>query len=421
MRRRLTALLTALVLLAVLSACGGSGQEGGRVAITVLNSKMEIQDQMQAMAEAYSATHDADVSVLYSTDSVSAHLATRYASDEPYTLAMVDAKDVYALAGEHALDLSGENWVSHTTQAISVDGKVCAFPFCVEGRGIIYNADAIERITGEAFNPASVRTTAAFQALIDRLIAGGMETPTGVMKEDWSLGAHYLAEVYEQQADPDAFLAGLHDGSVDLAQDPKFNTLMDTFDILRDNSYTKDAALSADREQTEQKLAKGEIAFLFGGSWDWAVLNQYSPTDRLGLMPVPNDSGDGSNELLVGGGSKYFILDSSKQTSKAQVKAAKDFLNWLVEDEQGQDYLVNQCGVFAPFDTITLPLNDPLSESVKECYEQGKLINNYNFLPDDHYPLVGAAMQRYLAGEIDRAALAQAVSSYWSAAQVVAH
>ncbi len=27
-----------------------------------------------------------------------------------------------------------------------------------------------------------------------------METPTGIMKEDWSLAAHFLAEVYEQQS-----------------------------------------------------------------------------------------------------------------------------------------------------------------------------------------------------------------------------
>ena len=31
-----------------------------------------------------------------------------------------------------------------------------------------------------------------------------METPTGIMKEDWSLAAHFLAEVYEQQPDVEA-------------------------------------------------------------------------------------------------------------------------------------------------------------------------------------------------------------------------
>ena len=57
---------------------------------------------------------------------------------------------------------------------------------------------------------------------------------------------------------------------------------------------------------TEQKLAEGEIAFMFGGNWDWSVLNQYDYTENMGLMPVPQNTDDGSNEKLVGGGSKYF-------------------------------------------------------------------------------------------------------------------
>ena len=32
-----------------------------------------------------------------------------------------------------------------------------------------------------------------------------MKSPTGVMKEDWSLAGHLLPEVYEEQEDPDAF------------------------------------------------------------------------------------------------------------------------------------------------------------------------------------------------------------------------
>ena len=71
-------------------------------------------------------------------------MATRYASNDPYTLSMVDAKDIYSLAEEHAVDLSDQDWVKDTTQAISVNDKVYGFPICVEARGIIYNADAIK-------------------------------------------------------------------------------------------------------------------------------------------------------------------------------------------------------------------------------------------------------------------------------------
>jgi raffinose/stachyose/melibiose transport system substrate-binding protein len=428
MKKAAAAALTAILAVGLLAGCGGgsASSSGGEAAgdgttITVFNSKMEIQSQLEEKAAEYSEEKGVTVEVYYSSDTVAAHLATRYSSNEPYTLSMVDAKDVYALAEDHAIDLSDQEWVGNTTQAISIGDKVYGFPVCIEARGIIYNADAIEAATGEAFDPKSIKTTEDFQAIIDKLIAGGMAAPTGVMKEDWSLAAHFLAEVYEQQEDPDAFIAGIKDGSIKLAEDPKFNALMDTFDVLKDNNYAKDSAISAEREVTEQKLAEGEIAFMYGGNWDWAVLNAYDYSENMGMMPVPNNSGDGSESKLVGGGSKYFFIDSSDKTTPEQQQAAKDFLNWLVMDEEGQHFLVDDCALVPAYSNIDLPVADPLGSSVKEYSDADALIANYNYLPDDHYSQVGASMQKYLAGQIDRAGLADEITSYWATAEVGAH
>ena len=284
---------------------------------------------------------------------------------------------------------------------------------------IIYNADAIKNVTGSDFDPTTIKTTEDFQALIDELIAGGMEAPTGVMKEDWSLGAHYLAEVYEQQDDPDAFIAGIKDGSINLAEDAKFNALMDTFDVLKDNNYAKDSAISAEREVTEQKLAEGDLAFMFGGNWDWSVINAYDYSENMGMMPVPNDSNDGTNTKLVGGGSKYFYVDNG--VSEEQQQAAKDFLNWLVYETDGQEFLVNTCALVPAFSNISLPVADPLGASVKAYTDADALIGNYNYLPDDHYAKCGAEFQKYLAGQTDRAGFADAVTAYWATAEVGAH
>lgn len=154
----------ALTMVFALAACGGSGtaSDPDAVTITIFNSKMEIQSQMEEMAAKYSEEKGVNVEVYYSNDTVAAHMATRYASNEPYTISMVDAKDIYSLAVDHGIDLSGEPWVENTTQAISVDGKVLGFPVCVEARGIIYNADAIKNVTGKDFDPATIKTTEDF-------------------------------------------------------------------------------------------------------------------------------------------------------------------------------------------------------------------------------------------------------------------
>ena len=408
----------------VLSACGESAEEGNTGSsngITIFNSKMEIQDQMLQMAERYTEKTGVPVEVYYSSDTVSAHLATKYASNNPYTLSMVDAKDVYSLAEEHAVDLSDQKWVGDTQYAIEIGGKTYGFPVCIEARGVIYNKDAIEKTTGRKFKPEDYRTNKAFAKLLKDLKKGGMESPTGVMKEDWSLGAHFLAQVYEERDDPDAFVRGLSDGSVKLMKDKKFNALMDTFDLLMNNSYSKASAISAEREVTEQKLAEGEIAFLFGGNWDWSVLSAYDYTENMGLMPVPQDLDDGMNQKLVGGGSKYFFIDSSSNTSDEQRQQAKDFLNWLVYEEEGQSFLVDDCALVPAFSNITKKVVDPLGASVKVYADKGALIPNYNYLPDDHYAILGAMFQKYLAGKSDRKGLAKDVTTYWKTKTLKPH
>lgn len=421
MKKKILVLLMAAVMTFSLAACGSTSEGGSsdKVSISIYNSKMEVQDQFVEMAEEYGKTHNVDIEVYYNSETVASHIATKYASKDPYTLAMVDPKDIYTLADEYAIDMSGEAWTEKTEYAITVNGRVVGFPTCIEARGIMYNASAIEAITGEEFDPSSVGTLEAFKALCEKLVAGGMTTPTGIMKEDWSLAAHYLAEVYETQADPDSFCNNLVSGTENYKDNAQFNSLMDTFDVLMQYNVAASSPVAAEREVLEQKLAEGEIAFMFGGNWDWSMINAYDYSEKMGMMPVP--SSNGNCDTLVGGGSKYFYIDSSDNTTEEQRQAAKDFLNWLASDPEGNRFLTEECALVPAIEGIDCSALDPLSQSVKKYADAGKLTACYNYLPDDHIPQAGGIMQKYLAGAVDRAGLAGELESYWATAKVVEH
>ena len=418
MRRKAT---LAITLAAAMAATAVPAIADDKVSITIFNSKMEIQSQFEEMAEKYAEDNGINIEVYYSNDTVAAHLATKYSSGDPYTLAMVDAKDVYSLAKDHAIDMSDQEWVKNTNYAIGIDDQINGFPMCVEARGLIYNADAIEAITGETFNPEDYKTLDSFKELIEQLKEGGMETPTGIMKEDWSLGGHFLSQVSEEQPDVEEFITKLHEGEADLINDEKFNSLMDFFDVMKENNYAKDSAIAAEREVTEMMLAEGEIAFMYGGNWDWSVINAYDYTENMGMMPIPQNTDDGTNEKLVCGGSKYFMIDSSDTTTDEQRQAALDFLEWLADSEEGQKFITEDCALVPAFTNNENEVADPLGKSVKKYADEGAMIDNYNYMPDDHISLCGAIFQKYLAGQMDRAEFATEIEDYWKSADVVEH
>lgn len=418
MRRKAT---LAITLAAAMAATAVPAMADDKVSITIFNSKMEVQSQFEEMAEKYAEDNGINIEVYYSNDTVAAHLATKYSSGDPYTLAMVDAKDVYSLAKDHAIDMSDQEWVKNTNYAIGIDDQINGFPMCVEARGLIYNADAIEAITGETFNPDDYKTLDSFKELIEQLKEGGMETPTGIMKEDWSLGGHFLSQVSEEQPDVEEFITKLHEGEADLINNEKFNSLMDFFDVMMENNYAKDSAIAAEREVTEMMLAEGEIAFMYGGNWDWSVINAYDYTENMGMMPIPQNTDDGTNEKLVGGGSKYFMIDSSDTTTDEQRQAALDFLEWLADSEEGQKFITEDCALVPAFSNNENEVADPLGKSVKKYADEGAMIDNYNYMPDDHISLCGAIFQKYLAGQMDRAEFATEIEDYWKSTDVVEH
>ncbi len=83
--------------------------------------------------------------------------------------------------------------------------------------------------------------------------------------------------------------------------------------------------------------------------------------------------------------------------------------------------MTEKCNLVPAYKNINAEALDPLSVSVKKYADEGKLIDNYNYMPDDHYSVCGASFQKYLTDQIDRAGLAGEIEKYWSSTNPVAH
>ena len=391
--------------------------------ITLLNSKAEIQVALEKMGAEYEKKSGVHVEVMPVTDGDSPYtrVVSLYNSGNPPTLSILDTTDVIALAEEKAEDLTSERWTSEAEGYLTeINGKVYSFPLCIEGRGIIYNKTVIEKSLGESFDPASITTLGEFTGLLDKLVAAGMERPLSLAKEDWSLGAHHLQYIYETY-DGTSEGAGevidrIKSGELELASYQRMGEFLNAFDVLKKYNVSVKDPLGADYDEMAIDLADGKTAFWFNGNWAWPNLSEAGAEneDEYGFLPyfLNDNPEDFSNQMIQGSPSKQVMLDG-KVASETQRAAAKEFLNWIVYSEIGQQMLVKTCNIIPPFQNNPYEPADPLSRDIYEKVHEGRAFNASAIVPNDHWAVLGAAMQKYLAGRSDRQELIDSIQAYW--------
>lgn len=420
-------LATTMLTISMLAGCG-SAKTGDtktdstkEVKITMLNTKGEIQVQLEEAAKAFTKENPnvtLDIVPAGAGDSPFQKISSMYAAGNAPTLAMLDPNDIAKVSDKFS-DLSSEKWAKDasagTLDAGKVDGKVMAFPLAIEGYGLIYNKAVLDKA---GVDPTSIKTTKDLESAFQKVQATGV-APMVLSPMDWSLGAHYLPTVYLEQSKesgaPEKFVQDLKAGKVDLKSNTVFNGLMTTFDLLKANNFDKKSPLAGTYEKAAEYLAKGQAAFWFMGNWAWPNMKSFDTANgQYGFIPVPvsNNADDYGNSQIIAGSSKFIGIDT-KNNDADQQAAAKKFLEWLVYSEAGQDALVNKCSLVPAFSNIKLEIKDPLGKSIKQYLNDKKTIPTITTLPGDHWAQVGGSMQKYLDGKSDRAALATDIQNYW--------
>ena len=388
-----------------------------------MNTKAEIQVALEKMGAAFEEKFGVHVEVMPVTDGDSPYtkMVSLYNSGNPPTLAILDTTDVIALAEEKAADLTEEPWTAEAEEYLTrINGKVYSFPLCIEGRGLIYNKKVIEDALGEEFDPKSVTTLDEFVGLLDRLVDAGIEKPVSLAKEDWSLGAHHLQYIYETYDGTSEgaakIIEELKNGDLKVESYDRVYELLDMFDVLKKYNVAKGDPLGADYDEMAIDLADGKTAFWFNGNWAWPNLEEAGAEteDEYGFLPyfMNNDPDDFVNCRIQASPSKQVMIDSIVATENEQA-AAKEFLNWIVYSEIGQQMLVKTCNVIPPFINNPYEPADPLSRDIYERVQAGEAFNASAIVPNDHWSILGSAMQKYLAGRSDREELIESIQDYW--------
>lgn len=410
-----------------LSACSSSksgssdNTKNEKVTIIVTNGKGEIAKQFDQVAKDFMAANpniNVEVHSKAVGDSVDV-FDKMTASGKVVTLAMVEPNTISSTGKYKDLtsDLSNEQWNKDTTYGFKNEqGQVIGFPFAIEGFGLVYNQKVLDKAVGGTFDPFSINTRDKFKALLDKIQASGVKYPIAYQTEAWSVANHYSSQFLDQAEDPNTVVKQIMSGSFDFAKNAAWNGYYDTMDLLASKQYNKygERPLGQYYDDAHLSVGKGESAILFNGDWAYDSLKAVAG-DKFGFIPVPVDNNESNpmNNKLVVGPTQVFIVN--KNATQPQQDAAKKFLNWIVYDKAGQDFVVNKCQIVSGFTNNSNKVTNPLGVAIADAIAKGKTMpftTNY-VNSSDYMNTLGPDVQKYIDKKEARADLAKAFTNYY--------
>lgn len=367
------AIFAALVLM--LAACGGgeentddaTGNEGtteeaSAGKITIFQSKVEISEQLEALAEEYTKETGVEVEVWGTTgDDYFQQLQIDLGSDEGPTIFTLDGPIQARQLESYLYDMSDAEFIPNIApnMELEMDGKIVGLPYGVEGFGLVYNKDLV--------NPDDLKDYDSFVATLERLYNEGIN-PLGLSQEAYFLIGHISNYPFSVQDDNVDFIEKLEAGEVTMAETPEFQEFGKFMEAIREYSIKNPLEVTYDEEVGD--LATKKSAMIHQGNWAWGLLADYEDEIdfELGLMPFPLA---GNDKLAVGVGAFWAVNGTKDQE---EIDLAIDFLNWLVTSETGKRYIVEEFKFVPAMTNIEANDLDPLSQDVLEASNSGNTI-----------------------------------------------
>lgn len=416
-------ILTAMMITGIFTGCGSTDSQstgstasgsGEQVTVDIFQNKNEISDALQAAIDQYESENP-NVTINLETvggSDYASSLKAKMLGNDPVEIFTLGGPDDIASYQEYLEPLTDEEWVSHVTAGgcdnVTVDGQVYGLPLAVEGYGLIYN----KKIFKAAGIDASTLTS--YDAINQAFADLQSQIDSGALADQFP-----VLEAVEEYAAKESWIVGLHTNNVALSQEfgsaaKAFESqtinytygdqLKDLLDLetrytsSRDNLSLLNSVDYA--TQVGGGLAIERVAVIQQGNWISPEISNVSEEllQDLGILPIPL-KGVVEDSIAVGV-SNYWCVNS--KSSDAEKAAAKDFLNWLYQSDEGKNIVINELSLIPAFDNYDgIEISDPLSAEVMRYMNEGKTIPwVFSGQPSGWDSNVAANVQAYLAGSM---------------------
>ena len=421
----------------MVAGCGstGSSDEGSKSAkgdakgkVYYLNFKPEQADQWVDLAEKYTEETGVQVDVqTAASGTYESQLKSEMAKDEAPTLFQVNGPVGLATWKDYCYDLSDSavyKDLQSDDYALKDGDEVKSIAYVIETYGLIYNKALLNKyfelpdaeITSidDLNNFDALKKVAdGIQAHKDDLGVEGAFTSAGMdSSSDWRFKTHLAnLPIYYEYKDE-----GI--SSTDAIKGTYLDNYKQIWDLyLKDSTCDPSMISSKTGDDAASEFALGEAVFYQNGTWAYNDIKDNEVADEdLGMLPIYIGVDGEEDQGLCTGSENYWCVN--KNASEEDIQATLDFLQWVVESDEGRDAMANEMGFVTPFTTFDeyLPAN-PLVEANSEYTKAGKTPVSWNFttMPSEQWKNdLGSALLEYAQGTGQWDAVQKAFVDGWA-------
>ena len=364
-----------------LAACSSGSDAGdGKGKVYMLNWKPEQEKAFKKIAETYTKDKGVEVKVqTVGSGNYEQQLKSEVAKSDAPTLFNVNGPVGLKSWQKYTADLTDTKFAKDLNDPNLAlkgeDGKIYGVPLAVEGYGIVYNQEIMDKYFAmpgaKATKMDEINNFAKLKEVVEDMQAHkadlgieGVFASTSLAKgEDWRWQTHLsnIPMYYEYQDDKVT--------DKDKAEFKYNKEFKNIFDLYLDNS-TVDRKLTPNKNVADSmaEFAQGKAAMVQNGNWAWSQVAEEKGNvvkeDKIKMMPIyTGHKGEEKQGLCVG--TEAFMAVNAK-ASEADQKATIDFINWLFSSETGKKLVTEELGFIAPFKSFSeadIP-NDPLAKEV---------------------------------------------------------